>query len=59
MLGEVGEFGMDTLYMCPLLYLEWITNKDLLYSTGDPAQSYVTAWMGAESGENGHMNVCG
>ena len=41
---------MDTLYVCPLLYLEWLTNKDLLYSTGDPAQSYVTAWMGGESG---------
>ena len=28
--GRVREFGMD-LYT--LLYLEWITNKDLLYST--------------------------
>ena len=28
------EFGMD---MYTLLYLKWITNKDLLYSTGDSA----------------------
>ena len=28
--GIVTEFGMD---MYTLLYLKWITNKDLLYST--------------------------
>ena len=32
------------------IYLQWITNKDLLYSTGDSAQCYVAAWMGGESG---------
>ena len=31
-----------------LLYLKWITNKDLLYSTGNSAQCYVAAWMGGE-----------
>ena len=31
----VREFGMDRY---TLLYLEWITNKDLLYSTGNSAQ---------------------
>ena len=36
--------------MYALLYLKWITNKDLLYSTGDSAQCYVAAWMGGESG---------
>ena len=46
---ESREFGMDT-YM--LLYLKWITNKVLLYSTGNSAQCYVAVWMG---GENGHM----
>ena len=25
-----------------LLYLKWVTNKDLLYSTGNSAQYYVT-----------------
>ena len=28
--GIVREFGMDA---CTLLYLKWITRKDLLYST--------------------------
>ena len=37
--GIVGEFGTD---MYTLLYLIWITNKDLLYGTGNPAQDYVT-----------------
>ena len=36
--------------MYTLLYLKWITNKDLLYSTGNSAQCYVAAWMGEESG---------
>ena len=31
-------------------YLKWITNKDLLYSTGKSAQCYVAAWMGREFG---------
>ena len=37
--GIVREFGMDRY---TLLYLKWITNKDLLYSTGNSAQDYVT-----------------
>ena len=36
---------MDTL-----LYLKWITNKVLLYSTWSPPQCYVAAWMGEEFG---------
>ena len=33
--GEiVREFGMD---IYTLLYLKWITNKDLMYSTGNSA----------------------
>ena len=39
------EFGMD---MYTLLYLKWITNRDLLSSTGNSAQCYVAAWMGGE-----------
>ena len=42
--GIVREYGM-----CTLLYLKWITNKDLLYSTRNSAQCYVAAWMGGES----------
>ena len=33
-----------------LLYLKWITNKDLLNSSGDSAQCYVATWMGGELG---------
>ena len=45
--GRDGKFGMD---MYTLLYLKWITNKDLLYSTGNSAQCYVSAWMRREFG---------
>ena len=43
------EFGMD---MYTLLYFKWITNKDLLYSTGNSPQCYVAVRMGGELGEN-------
>ena len=43
--GIVKEFGMD---MYTLLYLKWITNKDLLSSIGNSAPCYVAAWMGGE-----------
>ena len=52
--GIVREFGMD---MYTLLYVKWITNKDLLYSTWNSAQCYVAAWMGGEFGENGYISV--
>ena len=45
--GIVKEFEMD-MYAPP--YSQWITNKDLLYSTGNSAQCYVPAWMGAGFG---------
>ena len=35
----VREFGMDKH---TLLYLKWITNKDLLYNTENSAQYYTT-----------------
>ena len=34
--------------MCTLLYLNWIANKDLLYSTGNSAQCYMAAWNTGE-----------
>ena len=37
--GIVREFG---IYTYTLLFLEWIINKDLLYSTGNSAKYYVT-----------------
>ena len=45
--------------MYTLLYLKWITNKDLLYSTGNSAQCYVAAWMVGEfRGEWIYEYVC-
>ena len=41
--GIFREFGID---MYTLLYLKCITNKDLLYSTGNSVHGYVAAWMG-------------
>ena len=43
--GIVREFERE---MYTLLYLKWITNKVLLYSTGNSAHCYVAAWMGGE-----------
>jgi len=45
--GFVREFGIDTYRV---LYLKWVTDKVLLYSTGNSAQWYVAAWMGGEFG---------
>ena len=42
----VREFGME-------IYLKWITNKDLLYSTWNSARCYVPTWMDGGLGENG------
>ena len=57
--GRIGrsdrEFGMD---MYTTLYLKWITNKVLLYSTGNSAQCHVAAWMGGEFG-GGWVHVYG
>ena len=39
----LGTLGKNDL-------LKWITNKVLLYSTGNSAQCYTTAWMGGEFG---------
>ena len=41
--GIVREFGK---VMYTLLYLKWVTNKDLLYSTWNSTKCYVPAWMG-------------
>ena len=48
-MGErrVREFGIDTY---SLLFLKWITNNYLLYSTENSDQCYVAAWMGREFG---------
>ena len=43
----VREFWMA---MYTQLYLKQITNKDLLYSTGNSAQCYVAAYIEGEFG---------
>ena len=46
------------MYRYILLYLKWLTNKGLLYSTRNPAQCYVAAWGWEGSlGENGNTYV--
>ena len=46
--GIIREFGLDTY---TLLYLRWITDRDLPCSTGNSAQCSMPAWKGGESGE--------
>ena len=52
--GSDREFGID---MYTLVYLKWITKKNLLYSTGSSDQCFVEAWMGGESRQNTYMYV--
>ena len=48
--GVVGlELGID---IYTLLYTEEMTNRDLLYSTGNSAQYSAVAYMGTESKKN-------
>ena len=50
--GRVKDFGK---VMYTLLYLNWITHKNLLYTTWNSAQCYVTTWM---RGVWGRMGTC-
>ena len=53
--GVVRDFGK---VMYTLLYLKWITNKNLLYGTWNSAHCYVPARMGGElGGEWKHVYV--
>ena len=54
--GIVRESGF---YMYTRLYLKWITNKDLLYSTWNSAQCYVAAGWEGGLGKNGDMYMYG
>ena len=42
--GQLGSLG----WTYTLLYLKWITNKDLLQSTWNSAQCYMAIWTGGE-----------
>ena len=48
--ARVLEWGAIAFSMYTLLYLKWMINQDLVYSTGNSAQCYVVAWMGWEFG---------
>ena len=48
------EIGMD---IHTRLHIKWITNKDLLCSTGNPTQHSVITYMGKES-EKEWIYVC-
>ena len=50
------EYEID---MYILLCFKWITNKDLLCSTGNSAQYHVVSWIGGSLGENGYMHIYG
>ena len=42
-----------------VLYLKWITNKDLLYSTWKSVQCYVAASVGRRMEVKGYMCLYG
>ena len=46
------------MVMYALLYLQWITSKDLWYSTWNSAQCYMAAWRGEGSGEKEYVSIC-
>ena len=52
----IWETGTDT-YM--LLCIKQITNKNLLYSTGNSTQYSVMAYMGKESKKKNKTKKCG
>ena len=55
--GIVREFRTDRY---TLLYLKWITSKDLLHSSWhSEIHCYVAAWMGGGLGEDGCMCTYG
>ena len=53
--GMNWEIGID---IHTLLYIKQITNKDLLYSTGNSTRYSVMGSMGKESKKRGAIGVC-
>ena len=52
--GIIRKFGMD---MYTLLYLKWITNKDLLCSPRNSVKCSLEAWVGGGFGGE-WIHVC-
>ena len=46
--GGWGELGVWDYHIYTTIY-KWITNKDLLYSTGSYIQYFIITYMGKES----------
>ena len=53
--GINWEIGTD---IYTLLYIKWISNKDLLYSPGNSTQYSVMAYMGKGSKKRGDICIC-
>ena len=51
----LSEGTQPRIYMYTLLYLKWITNKDLLTVQHMELKCYVAAWMGG--GLNGYSQL--
>ena len=49
-MGGRGSYRFEMDRHIPV-YLKQITNENLLYSTGNPAQCYMAVWMEGELGE--------
>ena len=56
--ARVLEWGAIAFSICMLLSIKYITNKDLLYSTGNCTQYSVMTCMGKESKKNGYVYIC-
>ena len=56
--NRIGSLIPMAKVMYTLLYLKWITTKNLLYSIQNSAQCYAPAWMGGGfGGESIHIHV--
>ena len=54
--SEVGEGQFRSLGLTHIpLYIRQITNKDVLYSTGNSTQYSIITYMGEEPEEMGYM----
>ena len=50
-MGEMAGGGMDWRFgiaTCTLLYMEWMVNRDLLYSTGNLTRYSEMIYLGKE-----------
>lgn len=56
--GREGLNGETETEIHTLLYMRWLTDKDLLCSPGDSAQDSVIAYMGGGSKKGERESVC-